>query len=115
MIDVPAAVLDSLHGLAFGDAFGDRWFGVRHRRPGRLALRFAAAYADDTHRGYGSPMHDVLRRIGAGEPWQEVVTGQRRPPWSLEVTGQGSRIRNGGVRARRSASPGWRRRWSATG
>ncbi|MGW0885453.1 ADP-ribosylglycohydrolase family protein [Streptomyces sp. NPDC002671] len=31
----------------------------------RLALRFAAAYADDTHRGYGASMHDVLRRIGA--------------------------------------------------
>ncbi|MEV7394663.1 MULTISPECIES: ADP-ribosylglycohydrolase family protein [unclassified Streptomyces] len=116
MINVPSAVLDSLHGLAFGDAFGDRWFGIL-RRDGsaaleartlppeplwqwsddtaqalvlvrelaegggtvdqdRLALRLAAAYADDTHRGYGASMHDVLRRIGAGEPWQEVVAGQ---------------------------------------
>ncbi|MFD5819547.1 ADP-ribosylglycohydrolase family protein [Streptomyces sp. NPDC127038] len=116
MITVPPAVLDSLQGLAFGDAFGDRWFGILRRdgeaaleartlpaeRPwlwsddtaqaivlvrelaegggtvdqDRLALRFAAAYADDTHRGYGASMHDVLRRIGAGEPWREVVGGQ---------------------------------------
>ncbi|MCD2462280.1 ADP-ribosylglycohydrolase family protein [Streptomyces sp. MBT42] len=116
MINVPAAALDSLHGLAFGDAFGDRWFGIL-RREGpaaletrtpppeplwqwtddtaqalvllreladgggtvdqeRLALGLAAAYADDTHRGYGASMHDVLRRIGAGEPWREVVAGQ---------------------------------------
>ncbi|QFR02708.1 hydrolase [Streptomyces phaeolivaceus] len=116
VITVPAVVLDSLYGLAFGDAFGDRWFGIL-RRDGpavleartlppeplwrwsddtaqalvlvrelaegdgtvdqdRLALAFAAAYADDTHRGYGASMHDVLRWIGAGEPWQEVVAGQ---------------------------------------
>ncbi|MCX4633184.1 ADP-ribosylglycohydrolase family protein [Streptomyces sp. NBC_01443] len=42
----------------------------------RLALRLAATYADDTHRGYGASMHDVLRRIGTGEPWREVVAGQ---------------------------------------
>ncbi|MFF7851549.1 ADP-ribosylglycohydrolase family protein [Streptomyces sp. NPDC007910] len=116
MTDTPAAVLDSLHGLAFGDAFGDRWFGIL-RRDGtaaletrttppeplwrwsddtaqalvlvreltegggtvdqdRLALRLAAAYAEDTHRGYGASMHDVLRRIAAGEPWRDVVAGQ---------------------------------------
>ncbi|MFE5945708.1 ADP-ribosylglycohydrolase family protein [Streptomyces sp. NPDC056480] len=116
MISLPAAVLDSLHGLAFGDAFGDRWFGILRREgpaaleartpppeplwqwsddtaqalvlvrelaagggdvdQDRLALGLAAAYADDTHRGYGASMHDVLRRIGAGEPWREVVAGQ---------------------------------------
>ncbi|MGW9454043.1 ADP-ribosylglycohydrolase family protein [Streptomyces sp. NPDC055632] len=116
MIDVPTAVLDSLHGLAFGDAFGDRWFGILRRNgpaaleartpppeplwrwsddtaqalvlvgelvegggtvdQDRLALRLAAAYVEDTHRGYGASMHDVLRRIGAGEPWREVVAGQ---------------------------------------
>ncbi|MER7540319.1 ADP-ribosylglycohydrolase family protein [Streptomyces sp. NPDC097704] len=116
MTDLPTAVLDSLSGLAFGDAFGDRWFGILRREgtaaleartppPGplwrwsddtaqalvlvgelsqgsgvvdqdRLALRLAEAYADDTHRGYGASMHDVLRRIGAGEPWREVVAGQ---------------------------------------
>ncbi len=116
MITVPTAALDSLYGLAFGDAFGDRWFGIL-RRDGahaleartlppeplwrwsddtaqalvvvrelaggggcvdqdRLALALAAAYADDTHRGYGASMHDVLRRIGAGDPWREVVAGQ---------------------------------------
>ncbi|MEK9518503.1 ADP-ribosylglycohydrolase family protein [Streptomyces venezuelae] len=116
MITLPTAVLDSLHGLAFGDAFGDRWFGIL-RREGpaaleartpppeplwewsddtaqavvlvreladgggavdldRLALGLAAAYAEDSHRGYGASMHDVLRRIGAGEPWREVVAGQ---------------------------------------
>lgn len=116
MINLPAVVLDSLHGLAFGDAFGDRWFGILRREgpaaleartlppeplwqwsddtaqalvlvreladgggrvdQDRLALGLAAAYADDTHRGYGASMHDVLRRIGAGEPWREVVAGQ---------------------------------------
>ncbi|WP_395366848.1 ADP-ribosylglycohydrolase family protein [Streptomyces sp. YH02] len=116
MINTPTAVLDSLHGLSFGDAFGDRWFGILRREgpaaleartpppetlwqwsddtaqalvlvgelaegggsvdQDRLALGFAAAYADDTHRGYGASMHDVLRRIGAGEPWREVVAGQ---------------------------------------
>ncbi|GAA3387525.1 ADP-ribosylglycohydrolase family protein [Streptomyces roseoviridis] len=116
MITMPAAVLDSLHGLAFGDAFGDRWFGILRREgpaalaartpppeplwrwsddtaqalvlvreladgdgsvdQDRLARRFAAAYAADTHRGYGASMHDVLRRIGAGEPWRDVVAGQ---------------------------------------
>ncbi|OKJ63666.1 hydrolase [Streptomyces sp. CB02009] len=116
MINVPASALDSLHGLAFGDAFGDRWFGILRREgpaaletrtpppeplwqwtddtaqalvllrelagaggavdQDRLALGLAAAYADDTHRGYGASMHDVLRRIGAGEPWREVVAGQ---------------------------------------
>ncbi|WP_405532684.1 ADP-ribosylglycohydrolase family protein [Streptomyces avidinii] len=116
MIDLPAAALDSLSGLAFGDAFGDRWFGILRREgpaalearipppeplwrwsddtaqalvlvrelaegggavdQDRLALRLAEAYAEDTHRGYGASMHDVLRRIGAGEPWREVVAGQ---------------------------------------
>ncbi|MFF9853408.1 ADP-ribosylglycohydrolase family protein [Streptomyces litmocidini] len=116
MINPPPAVLDSLSGLAFGDAFGDCWFGILRREgtaalearvlppeplwrwsddtaqalvlvrelvrgsgevdQGRLALRFAEAYAEDTHRGYGASMHDVLRRIGAGECWQEVVAGQ---------------------------------------
>ncbi|MFB6625234.1 ADP-ribosylglycohydrolase family protein [Streptomyces sp. NPDC056374] len=116
MINVPAAALDSLQGLAFGDAFGDRWFGILRREgptaleartpppeplwqwtddtaqalvllrelaggggtvdQDRLALGLAAAYAADTHRGYGASMHDVLRRIGAGEPWREVVAGQ---------------------------------------
>ncbi|MFF2197739.1 ADP-ribosylglycohydrolase family protein [Streptomyces sp. NPDC058157] len=42
----------------------------------RLARRLAEAYAADTHRGYGASMHDVLRRIGAGEAWREVVAGQ---------------------------------------
>ncbi|MEV6579759.1 ADP-ribosylglycohydrolase family protein [Streptomyces sp. NPDC051582] len=42
----------------------------------RLALSLADAYAADTHRGYGASMHDVLRRIGAGESWREVVAGQ---------------------------------------
>ncbi|MER5740890.1 ADP-ribosylglycohydrolase family protein [Streptomyces sp. NPDC002262] len=116
MTAIPTAVRDSLRGLAFGDAFGDRWFGIL-RRDGeaslaartppaeetwrwtddtaqalvlvrelarnsgavdqdRLARALAAAYAADTHRGYGASMHDVLRRIGAGEPWREVVPGQ---------------------------------------
>ncbi|MFD7556230.1 ADP-ribosylglycohydrolase family protein [Streptomyces sp. NPDC059835] len=116
MIKTPPAALDSLAGLAFGDAFGDRWFGILRREgpaalearilppeplwqwsddtaqalvlvrelaegggtvdQDRLARRLAEAYADDTHRGYGASMHDVLRRIGAGEDWREVVAGQ---------------------------------------
>ncbi|MEV6677269.1 ADP-ribosylglycohydrolase family protein [Streptomyces erythrochromogenes] len=116
MIKLPAAVLDSLSGLAFGDAFGDRWFGILRREgpaalearivppeplwqwsddtaqavvlvrelaegagtidQDRFARRLAEAYAEDTHRGYGASMHDVLRRFGAGEPWREVVAGQ---------------------------------------
>ncbi|GAA2771096.1 ADP-ribosylglycohydrolase family protein [Streptomyces showdoensis] len=116
MTPLPPAAVDSLSGLAFGDAFGDRWFGILRREgPGalearvppaepswlwsddtaqalvlvrelaegggvvdqdRLALRLAEAYAEDPHRGYGASMHDVLRRIGAGEPWREVVAGQ---------------------------------------
>ncbi|MFD9078367.1 ADP-ribosylglycohydrolase family protein [Streptomyces erythrochromogenes] len=116
MINLPAAALDSLSGLAFGDAFGDRWFGILRREgpaalearivppeplwewsddtaqavvlvrelaegggavdQDRFARRLAEAYADDSHRGYGASMHDVLRRIGAGEPWREVVAGQ---------------------------------------
>ncbi|MFF2774030.1 ADP-ribosylglycohydrolase family protein [Streptomyces sp. NPDC058052] len=116
MTETPTAVRDALHGLAFGDSFGDRWFRIL-RRDGdaplaartlpeetpwrwsddtaqalvlvreltdgagtvdqdRLARALAAAYADDTHRGYGASMHDVLRRIGAGEPWRDVVSGQ---------------------------------------
>ncbi|MDI3388367.1 ADP-ribosylglycohydrolase family protein [Streptomyces sp. B-S-A8] len=121
MVDLPALSLpapawDSLSGLAFGDAFGDRWFGIL-RRAGpaalearvlppeplwrwsddtaqalvlvrelaegegrvdqdRLARCLAEAYADDPYRGYGASMHDVLRRIGAGEPWRDVVGGQ---------------------------------------
>ncbi|MEU8758966.1 ADP-ribosylglycohydrolase family protein [Streptomyces sp. NPDC048659] len=115
-LPLPGPVLDSLSGLAFGDAFGDRWFGIL-RRDGegalearaapveavwewtddtaqalvlvrelaeggglvdqdRFALRLAEAYAGDTHRGYGASMHEVLRRIGAGEPWRDVVAGQ---------------------------------------
>jgi ADP-ribosylglycohydrolase len=41
-----------------------------------LARAFAGAYADDPYRGYGGSMHDVLRRIGGGERWQEVTAGQ---------------------------------------
>ncbi|MFI2735863.1 ADP-ribosylglycohydrolase family protein [Streptomyces sp. NPDC018711] len=116
MSEPPVAALESLSGLAFGDAFGDRWFGILRREgpaalearilppeplwqwsddtaqalvlvrelaegggavdQDRLARRLAEAYAEDTHRGYGASMHDVLRRIGAGEPWRDVVAGQ---------------------------------------
>lgn len=115
MTNPPVPVLDSLSGLAFGDAFGDRWFGILRREgpeplaariappepvwrwsddtaqaivlvrelaegggtvdQDRFARRLAEAYAADTHRGYGASMHDVLRRVGAGEPWRDVVTG----------------------------------------
>ncbi|WUS95464.1 ADP-ribosylglycohydrolase family protein [Streptomyces sp. NBC_00708] len=37
MIELPSPALDSLAGLAFGDAFGDRWFGIL-RREGPAAL-----------------------------------------------------------------------------
>ncbi|MEU9382293.1 ADP-ribosylglycohydrolase family protein, partial [Streptomyces sp. NPDC048279] len=104
MIDMPTPVLDSLSGLAFGDAFGDRWFAVLRRQgpagleartlppeplwrwsddtaqaivlvrelaegggtvdQDRLAVGFAAAYAEDTHRGYGASMHALLHAAG---------------------------------------------------
>ncbi|MFD8074663.1 ADP-ribosylglycohydrolase family protein [Streptomyces sp. NPDC059718] len=113
---IPPAALDSLYGLAHGDAFGDRWFFVsREEREGGIAHRItpedvpwywtddtaqalalfghlaahggtvgqdalaaglAGAYAADPYRKYGPSMHDVLRRIGAGEPWADVVGGQ---------------------------------------
>lgn len=113
---IPPAALDSLYGLAHGDAFGDRWFFLpREEREGGIAQRItpedvpwywtddtaqalalfghleahggtvgqdalaaglAATYAADPYRKYGPSMHDVLRRIGAGEPWADVVGGQ---------------------------------------
>ncbi|MFK0097958.1 ADP-ribosylglycohydrolase family protein [Streptomyces sp. NPDC091040] len=116
MTVAPVPALDSLAGLAFGDAFGDRWFGILRREGAealeartlpdepvwrwsddtaqalvlvrelaegegavdqdRFARRLAEEYAADTHRGYGASMHDVLRRIGAGEPWQALVSAQ---------------------------------------
>ncbi|MHA6760967.1 ADP-ribosylglycohydrolase family protein [Streptacidiphilus sp. PAMC 29251] len=41
-----------------------------------LAAEFAAEYARDQGRKYGPSMHSVLRRIGAGEDWRTVTTGQ---------------------------------------
>ena len=41
-----------------------------------LARAFADAYRADPYRGYGGSMHDVLRRIGAGEDWRAVTAGQ---------------------------------------
>jgi ADP-ribosylglycohydrolase len=38
-----------------------------------LALSFARHY--EGHRGYGAAMHGALRRIGAGEPWEQVSRG----------------------------------------
>ncbi|GKQ34198.1 ADP-ribosylglycohydrolase family protein [Streptomyces sp. A012304] len=45
-------------------------------RPDLLAGEFAAEYARDPGRQYGPSMHRVLRRIGAGEDWRAVTTGQ---------------------------------------
>ncbi|MFJ7270964.1 ADP-ribosylglycohydrolase family protein [Streptomyces sp. NPDC099050] len=45
-------------------------------RPGALAREFAAEYARDSGRKYGASMHEVLERIGAGEDWRSVTTGQ---------------------------------------
>ncbi|MEV7171819.1 ADP-ribosylglycohydrolase family protein [Streptomyces sp. NPDC093224] len=143
MTDLPAAALDALSGLAFGDAFGDRWFGILRREgeaplrartlppepqwrwsddtaqavvlvrelaegdgtvdQDRLALRLAAAYADDPHRGYGASMHDVLRRIGAGEPWRAVVSGQFGGQGSW---GNGAAMRVAPLGAWHAADPG---------
>ncbi|MFG2818404.1 ADP-ribosylglycohydrolase family protein [Kitasatospora sp. NPDC048365] len=109
----PIAALDSLHGLALGDAFGDRWFFsdvdegqlahasrtlrpvpwgwtddtamalvlVRHLvehgevRQDELARGFAAMYTADPGRKYGPSMHQVMRRIHAGEGWYAVTSG----------------------------------------
>ncbi len=45
-------------------------------QPGSLAGEFAAEYGRDPGRGYGPSMHGILRRIGDGEDWQTVTTGQ---------------------------------------
>ncbi|MGR3875112.1 ADP-ribosylglycohydrolase family protein [Streptomyces graminifolii] len=45
-------------------------------RPAVLAREFAAEYERDPSRGYGPSMHGILRRIGDGEKWQAVTTGQ---------------------------------------
>lgn len=45
-------------------------------QPGALAGEFAAEYERDPNRGYGPSMHGILRRIGDGEDWQAVTTGQ---------------------------------------
>ncbi|MGQ4431222.1 ADP-ribosylglycohydrolase family protein [Streptomyces sp. SAS_260] len=45
-------------------------------RPGALAREFAAEYERDPSRGYGPSMHGILRRVGDGEDWQAVTTGQ---------------------------------------
>jgi ADP-ribosylglycohydrolase len=51
---------------------------VTHRavQPGLLAREFAEAYERDQNRGYGPSMHGVLGRIGRGEDWRAVTTGQ---------------------------------------
>lgn len=41
--------------------------------PDRLADFFAARYRADPGRGYGGTAHDILGRISAGEPWQDVA------------------------------------------
>jgi ADP-ribosylglycohydrolase len=45
-------------------------------QPDLLAREFAAEYERDPSRGYGPSMHGILRRIGDGEDWQAVTTGQ---------------------------------------
>ena len=45
-------------------------------RPDALAREFAAEYEREPGRKYGPSMHGVLRRIGEGEDWQTVTTGQ---------------------------------------
>jgi len=45
-------------------------------QPDALAREFAAEYERDPSRGYGPSMHSILRRIGDGEDWQAVTTGQ---------------------------------------
>lgn len=45
-------------------------------RPDDLAREFAAEYDRDPGRQYGPSMHGVLRRIGEGEHWRTVTTGQ---------------------------------------
>lgn len=53
-----------------------RHLTTRHEvYPDELAREFAAEYTRDAYRGYGGSMHDVLRRIAAGESWQAVTTG----------------------------------------
>ncbi len=45
---------------------------VGHVDPDALAKRFADRYRLEPQRGYGRMAHEILRRIGRGERWQEV-------------------------------------------
>ncbi|MBK6010454.1 ADP-ribosylglycohydrolase family protein [Streptomyces sp. MBT53] len=45
-------------------------------QPDALAREFAAEYEREPGRKYGPSMHGVLRRIGEGEDWRTVTTGQ---------------------------------------
>jgi ADP-ribosylglycohydrolase len=41
-----------------------------------LAAEFANAYQADPYRGYGASMHNVLKAIAEGEPWEPVTRRQ---------------------------------------
>ena len=56
-----------------------------------LAARFAAAYAREPDRGYGSKAHEILGELVAGVPWQEAAA---RP-----YGGTGSKGNGGAMRA----------------
>lgn len=45
-------------------------------QPNALAREFAAEYEREPGRKYGPSMHGVLRRVGEGEDWRAVTTGQ---------------------------------------
>ena len=59
--------------------------------PGVLAVGFCDRYRRDPQRGYGAGAHDVLGRIGRGEPWQVVAASA--------FDGQGSRGNGAAMRA----------------
>ncbi|MET8699517.1 ADP-ribosylglycohydrolase family protein [Kitasatospora sp. NPDC004723] len=82
---VPRPALDSLHGLALGDAFGDRWFAVPvDEAPAALAARLPRPapwhWTDDTAmaivlvrhlRAHGEVHQDALAREFAAEYTRE--------------------------------------------
>jgi ADP-ribosylglycohydrolase len=39
----------------------------------RLAEKFARRFVEEPQRGYGAVAHHLLSRMGAGEPWRQVV------------------------------------------
>ncbi|WP_250293021.1 hypothetical protein [Streptomyces atroolivaceus] len=83
MIKARAAVLDSLYGLAFGDVFGDRWFGILHRH-GSAALEARMLTLDDGPHAGAAGAEKPLDGLGAGGRQQALTSSS----WSWLALGR---------------------------